>query len=249
MENKNDRPKYDFPESFIDSLLECVVELESLPAKLDAGALKKHYKVAREIVRLAPDEKSIREIEETTDADVVGWLLDLPRQLHRAGMTSEAVQHQRFWAGVIERANFLGDRVQLLGEAGMRDEAYEQIKELDREFPNDAWVQIKIGDALNDLHEFGEAEERWRRALTLSKDEYDNEGALERLVPLLEQQGRAGDARTIEKQIRDRAKRKNAAGTPNEEAGPPDKLQTSPVGRNDPCPCGSGKKYKKCHGA
>jgi preprotein translocase subunit SecA len=28
--------------------------------------------------------------------------------------------------------------------------------------------------------------------------------------------------------------------------------QSSPtsekVGRNDPCPCGSGKKYKKCHG-
>jgi hypothetical protein len=22
-----------------------------------------------------------------------------------------------------------------------------------------------------------------------------------------------------------------------------------PVGRNDPCPCGSGRKYKKCHGA
>jgi preprotein translocase subunit SecA len=24
--------------------------------------------------------------------------------------------------------------------------------------------------------------------------------------------------------------------------------QTPKVGRNDPCPCGSGKKYKKCHG-
>ncbi|SPF43691.1 conserved hypothetical protein [Candidatus Sulfopaludibacter sp. SbA4] len=24
---------------------------------------------------------------------------------------------------------------------------------------------------------------------------------------------------------------------------------SSKVGRNDPCPCGSGKKYKKCHGA
>jgi uncharacterized protein YecA (UPF0149 family) len=23
---------------------------------------------------------------------------------------------------------------------------------------------------------------------------------------------------------------------------------TPKVGRNDPCPCGSGKKYKKCHG-
>ena len=27
--------------------------------------------------------------------------------------------------------------------------------------------------------------------------------------------------------------------------GPP----TPKVGRNDPCPCGSGKKYKKCHGS
>jgi preprotein translocase subunit SecA len=25
--------------------------------------------------------------------------------------------------------------------------------------------------------------------------------------------------------------------------------QKPEVGRNDPCPCGSGKKYKKCHGA
>ncbi|MEO0303547.1 MAG: SEC-C metal-binding domain-containing protein, partial [candidate division WOR-3 bacterium] len=26
------------------------------------------------------------------------------------------------------------------------------------------------------------------------------------------------------------------------------KRDTPKVGRNDPCPCGSGKKYKKCHG-
>jgi preprotein translocase subunit SecA len=34
-----------------------------------------------------------------------------------------------------------------------------------------------------------------------------------------------------------------ARGAP---AGPVD---WSTVGRNDPCPCGSGKKFKKCHGA
>ena len=27
------------------------------------------------------------------------------------------------------------------------------------------------------------------------------------------------------------------------------RVDASKVGRNDPCPCGSGKKYKKCHGA
>lgn len=28
-----------------------------------------------------------------------------------------------------------------------------------------------------------------------------------------------------------------------------DAIEQQKVGRNDPCPCGSGKKYKKCHGA
>jgi uncharacterized protein len=33
-------------------------------------------------------------------------------------------------------------------------------------------------------------------------------------------------------------------------AGPRDPVRKDPLpGRNDPCPCGSGKKYKKCHGA
>src|SRR6185503_2183089 len=30
---------------------------------------------------------------------------------------------------------------------------------------------------------------------------------------------------------------------------PPANVDWSSVGRNDPCPCGSGKKFKKCHGA
>jgi len=31
-------------------------------------------------------------------------------------------------------------------------------------------------------------------------------------------------------------------------AGPPVRREEPKVGRNDPCSCGSGKKYKKCHG-
>jgi hypothetical protein len=33
------------------------------------------------------------------------------------------------------------------------------------------------------------------------------------------------------------------------EAQEPYVRETPKVGRNDPCPCGSGKKFKKCHGA
>jgi len=48
---------------------------------------------------------------------------------------------------------------------------------------------------------------------------------------------------------------RSAAPPPRPGASPPGAKQapvvsTEPkVGRNDPCPCGSGKKYKKCHGA
>jgi preprotein translocase subunit SecA len=43
-----------------------------------------------------------------------------------------------------------------------------------------------------------------------------------------------------------------AAGDGEEKPRPKQEtvVRTQPkVGRNDPCPCGSGKKYKKCHGA
>jgi SEC-C motif-containing protein len=37
--------------------------------------------------------------------------------------------------------------------------------------------------------------------------------------------------------------------TGDELKNPTVRYETPPPGRNDPCPCGSGKKYKKCHGA
>jgi preprotein translocase subunit SecA len=36
-----------------------------------------------------------------------------------------------------------------------------------------------------------------------------------------------------------------ALGQPAEQAA---QTAMPKVGRNDPCPCGSGKKYKQCHG-
>jgi preprotein translocase subunit SecA len=45
------------------------------------------------------------------------------------------------------------------------------------------------------------------------------------------------------------AEQLKSSGEASKRAKPqPEKAQTGP-GRNDPCPCGSGKKYKKCHGA
>ena len=42
----------------------------------------------------------------------------------------------------------------------------------------------------------------------------------------------------------------NRQPSPGSNTGPavPVKRDKAKVGRNDPCPCGSGKKYKNCHG-
>ncbi|MDE5551692.1 MAG: SEC-C domain-containing protein, partial [Muribaculaceae bacterium] len=42
---------------------------------------------------------------------------------------------------------------------------------------------------------------------------------------------------------------RQAARNVNRPAGPVQPAKAQPkIGRNDPCPCGSGKKYKNCHG-
>ena len=40
-----------------------------------------------------------------------------------------------------------------------------------------------------------------------------------------------------------------ADGSEREEPAQPFVREGEKIGRNDPCPCGSGKKYKRCHGA
>src|SRR5262249_20858903 len=43
--------------------------------------------------------------------------------------------------------------------------------------------------------------------------------------------------------------RQEARVVPAEQRDPKDQRTWGKVGRNEPCPCGSGKKYKHCHGA
>ena len=67
----------------------------------------------------------------------------------------------------------------------------------------------------------------------------------------------AEETARIQKQMAQRAKQA-LEGRANEEGKieqataaqrAPAKADGPRVGRNDPCPCGSGRKYKKCHGA
>jgi preprotein translocase subunit SecA len=57
----------------------------------------------------------------------------------------------------------------------------------------------------------------------------------------------------LEKEFQQKKKREleqaRAAGSASSSNGSAPRVTGEKVGRNDLCPCGSGKKYKKCHGA
>ncbi|MCZ6695688.1 MAG: SEC-C metal-binding domain-containing protein, partial [Acidobacteria bacterium] len=50
-------------------------------------------------------------------------------------------------------------------------------------------------------------------------------------------------------EMRTRRERDLVYSAPPKEAARPVQRHAARVGRNEPCPCGSGKKYKKCHGS
>jgi len=54
----------------------------------------------------------------------------------------------------------------------------------------------------------------------------------------------------VESNVKREAVAEGQAVDTKAEAGPkrPVRRDENRVGRNDPCPCGSGKKYKMCHG-
>lgn len=181
-----------------------------------------------------PDSRLMDRILDDTDWLASDWLLDLPLDLGRFGLVDEAAHISRQYADLFEAANFLGDLAVILAEGGRREEALKQIDENLERFPQDAWVTIKVGDALEALNEDDRAIELLYRTYSMTEPlSYDRDGVLERLVPLLREKQRNDEAGALVEKEREIRK-------------PVLPAKTGKIGRNKLCPCDSGKKYKKC---
>jgi len=211
------------------------------------------YAFAMEIYEVVKgDAKRWPILNDASDSRVLDWLIPLPLNLAGAGLVQEAARLSLAWAEITEADNFLPDRAVLLAEAGLEQEARQQIRANIERFPKDAWVHIKAGAALRELKDLTGAEAYFRNGLELADKDYDREGALDYLIPLLRESGRVTEAADLEaaEQKRLREDEDDAdvdiAHLPGSFDDEPLATQVAKVGRNDPCPCGSGKKYKKC---
>ena len=214
-----------------------------------SARLRAEYDLAMRLADVITTEEELDRVEDHVKGDVGSWLVELPFTLAAAGLVEEALELGRIWAGVTARDNFLGDRVVMLAEAGMREEALRQMLEVMREFPDDVWVWIKCGDARLTLGDAPEAERFFRHALAMARERDDRLGALERLIRMMDQRGRKEEAAEFEATYRAISDfhEKVQPEAPALQPGLPRNIGPK-IGRNDPCPCGSGKKYKKCCG-
>jgi hypothetical protein len=178
-------------------------------------------------------------LELATDANLLGMLADLPLALARAQRVDEGAELANVLA-FLDPSHFLGERALLLASAGRREEALAQVVQNLEASSGDGWVEIKSAEAYLELGDEGRAEALLRAALDQTHDDYLRGDALDHLLELLASQERHAEVKALLDAERARL---DMMVEPRVETV----QRVAPkVGRNDPCPCGSGKKHKKC---
>jgi predicted Zn-dependent protease len=241
-----------------------------LRRRVDAAAARRFAELSEEEVRAAA-----RLAVEFLDAAVDGrvdwphedvlesvpvdeWLMNLPGLLVHAGLLTEArvVAERAVEVDPKNDVMYLGDLAQSLAEAGLDREAAEQAEaNLDR-FPDESWVLITSGFALARADP-ERAESLFHKALALVRPEDDPSGYEEIYEHYIEflggQEGRDADQEAARRHLASWRRSQgrltfSAELVPGPAVSPPVARAAPKVGRNEPCPCGSGKKYKRCCG-
>ena len=171
------------------------------------------------------------------------WMFELPWMLARREMTVEAVQVADAFAELdLEHDSaYAADASVMLAEAGYADEARARVHANLSAFPQDIWTHVHAGDVHRSLDDPEQAEQAFRRAVALAQahgDQQDTAIVTRRLADLLATvAGRESDAAEA------------AAIAERALAVKRGQRVVAKTGRNDPCPCGSSRKFKKCCGA
>jgi len=152
-------------------------------------------------------------------------------------------------AGDEELTRIISEKIAGLGEA----EFYHAIKRLILQVVDMSWMEhLDAMDYLKssvNLRAYGQRDplvEYKKEGLRLFREMKESvQNEILRLVPAIG----AGAFVKEEEKAREVVKHAIEIGGGENEASAPEPTHSDKTGRNDLCPCGSGKKFKKCHGA
>jgi tetratricopeptide (TPR) repeat protein len=184
---------------------------------------------------------------------IYNWTADLEMELHNAGIDDSAYHEQRmhYIRELLEQfpkedadrqVIFRNAEGEALWYLGRYDKAETVYRRMVARFPDKGWAHIFWASRYwfpsdSPPPDYERAEALLQRALERPQLE-DREDVLERLADVYESWGKKRErAQTLARLQRERRGGRSAKAVPPLEK----------PGRNDPCWCGSGKKYKHCH--
>jgi len=204
------------------------------------------------IIELTSDGYRLKEefyekFREAAFYDVDGFLEDLLFDLASTGEHVKVLEIAEVLATAFGDDVFLDHKAQSLFALGRVEEGEQCFQNIITHNPNNLWFAIHAGDCFLEYGEkdYSKPKSYYSKALDIAKATSHLPGAedelrvvYERLISLANEMGKPDDAAYYQ-------------GLLDAIQVPPPTRVIAPgvkVGRNDPCPCGSGKKYKKCCG-
>jgi hypothetical protein len=229
--------------------------------------------LARFLQAAEPAQRPARfdEVNDGRCYDYCSWLSELVES-RGPDFPDAAIQIADAMSDCCERQRFQADLAMALAIAGRRHEAIARTRASIERFSGDIWVRILAGDVFEELGDDAEAIQQWCEGLRLARGHDDWSAAADRLEETFECLGRSAEFEKILSEHPDPDPAPEDEPEPVSDSfsctsppsllaitsglgsdvavpdfGPPPRLTRAPkIGRNDPCPCGSGKKYKKC---
>ena len=192
------------------------------------------------------DRDGFAAIDAELDADLRAWLLELPSFLSMKEREDQGHELCDLYKPLLGEAHMEAERVVIYLEADKKDECSAHLEKCREQFGEHPWVLMRGAFVLESLGDYKRAREDYERAVERAREEDDRADlrfAYDSLVQF--HQNRGDEGRAVE------VSRKLLEEMPEikEEFRTEQIVRETPkVGRNDTCPCGSGKKYKKCHG-
>ncbi|MDO8690122.1 MAG: tetratricopeptide repeat protein [Dehalococcoidia bacterium] len=182
-------------------------------------------------------------------------------QVLRFGLSDGRVMHplatREMYREMVEaepgRADLRVRYANVLRRLGYREEAIEHYREALRLEPSNLESYLNLGRLALAAGDLAEARRMFGQILVqapsskVSREDREGyvEAATEELADLAGRSGGLGISTLPAQRFRPEGPGSREAG---ETAGGASSRLSRKVGRNEPCPCGGGKKYKKCHG-
>ncbi len=219
------------------------------PSLREPDELQHDYDLAMQVLDTAQDDLMVIHvvIEHALDQNVIRWLSELPDELSDVGMNAEAVAlSERLMAAGSGRALPPARFPLFLARLGQPERARGSMAESLSESPDDPLLLYTAGQVEETLGDIEAAIPYYQQALKwVGSDWALRTDIVHALITLYERTGQtAAGVRLVQQEQQLEQARHERWELPSGTI----RSEQPKVGRNEPCPCGSGKKYKKCCG-